>query len=119
MSNKIVDKRPKSGGEFFNFCKIIVGNGRCFICDLDRHEDVPVYVLVANVTCRESAMRILEMFSHLLSSDGCYYDHENNQIKINACKEHYSNLEALKLTDGKSTDGIIDIVKIVLAISAH
>lgn len=114
MPNEISDKRPRSGGEFFNFSEIIVDSGRCFFCDLDKHEDVSVYVLVANVRCEESAKRILGMFSQLLLSGGYYYDSKNNQIKINACKEHYSNLEGLVLTDG-----IIDIIKIVLAISAH
>lgn len=114
MPNKIVDKRPKSGGEFFNFCQIVLDIGKCSICKPNDHEDVPVYVLVASVACEASGMRILEMLSRVLSSDGYGYDVENNQIRIDACRDHYCNLTDLVLTDG-----IINDRKIIRAVSAH
>jgi hypothetical protein len=110
MPHKIKDKSPKTGGEFFNFCKVIIDDGKCFICDADKHEDSSVYVLVANVICEESAMRILKMFSKVSSSDGCRYDQDNNQVRISACKEHYHSLADLVLTDG-----VINTKKIIQA----
>lgn len=94
------DKRPEEGGEYFYSRGIGSDRVNCFVCGVDCYSNIAAFV-----QCKASGERVVAMFGKGAWMDYRESEPDRIQVKVGACKEHFSALEKLhKITeDGRIT----------------